>query len=249
MAGKPSAVSPERDAYGQQIMAHWRGHRDLFEIIERDDGLIDVSGPVAFYFAPYAEWPEADQRAVALAHGRVLDVGSGAGRHALYLQNRGHEVVCLDNSPLALAVCRERGVRQTTERSITQTDASLGPFDTVLMMGNNFGLFGSFGRAQWLLRRWRRMVAPGGRVVALTLDPYDTTEPAHLAYHARNRARGRLGGQVRLRVRYRTIKGLWFDYLFVSRPELAAIVDGTGWHIERIIDTDGPTYLVILEQD
>ena len=45
----------------------------------------------------------------------------------------------------------------------------------------------------------------GARIIAHGTDPYGTTDPVHLAYHRRNRERGRLGGQLRLRLRYRML--------------------------------------------
>jgi hypothetical protein len=124
----------------------------------------------------------------------------------------------------------------------------LGRFDTIVMLGNNFGLFGNFRRARWLLRRWRGMTGQEGRIIAQTRDPYRTDDPNHLAYHELNRRRGRMGGQIRFRVRFRRSIGLWLDYLFVSRDEMRDIVSGTGWRIAKTLNSDGPTYITILEK-
>ncbi len=45
-------------------------------------------------------------------NGRVLDVGCGAGRHSLYLQKKGFDVLGIDVSPLAVKVCRLKGVKK-----------------------------------------------------------------------------------------------------------------------------------------
>jgi SAM-dependent methyltransferase len=102
-------VPVERDAFGHEIRDYWRGDRDIVEIIERDDGYVSVSGPVRAYFAPPEDWRPSEHEALAHARGRVLDAGSGAGRHDLCLQGRGLDVTAPDNSPLALGVCGERG--------------------------------------------------------------------------------------------------------------------------------------------
>ena len=106
------------------------------------------------------------------------------------------------------------------------------------MFGNNFGLFGSPTKARRLLRRLRPLT---GRIVAASNDPSATDDPVHLAYHERNRRRGRMPGQLRLRVRYRDLTGPWFDYLIVSPDEMGAIVEGTQWRIRRLLQ-DGRSY-------
>jgi len=237
------------DAFGQEIYAYWTGSRETHEIIERDDGMIDTSAGPDSYFDDYDRWSPEQQEAMRYVRGRVLDVGCGAGRVALYLQTLGHAVVGVDVSPLALEVCRQRGVRDTRLLSITQVNAGLGKFDTIVMLGNNFGLFGNFRRARWLLRRWRPMTSDDGRIIAATLDPYQTTSPDHLAYHALNRQRGRMAGQARIRVRFRKSIGPWFDYLFVSREEMRDLVAGTGWHMAHTINSGGPNYITVLEKD
>jgi len=65
----------------------------------------------------------------------------------------------------------------------------LGAFDTVVMYGNNFGLFGGEAKARRLLRRLRPFAK---RIVPSRRDPYATNDAAHLAYRERDRRRGRM---------------------------------------------------------
>ena len=58
-----------------------------------------------------------------------------------------------------------------------------------------------------------------------------------------------MGGQVRIRVRFRDFKTPWFDYLMVSKKEMEDILNGTGWNVGRYLDSDGPTYVAIIEKD
>jgi len=241
-------VRPSQDAFGQEILAAHRGE-EVVEIVERDDGFVAASHGPVYYLAPYRAWPAHQRRAIRLAHGRVLDLGAGGGRVALYLQERGLEVVALDNSPLAARVCRLRGVKDVRLASMAQVSAKLGAFDTIVMFGNNFGLLGSPAGARRLLRRLHRLTAPDATILAESSDVDRTEEPAHLAYQARNRRRGRLPGQIRMRVRYGRTAGPWIDFLLVSPREMKALLRETGWRVRRFLPArESPSYVAILEK-
>ena len=241
-------IKTHADAFGQELLDHLNGSASC-EIIERDDGLVDASWMTDLYFSEYPSWNSREKKAMKCVQGRVLDIGSGAGRHVLYLQKRGVRVLATDASPLAIKVCRLRGVKEAKVVPIDRLGPQLGTFDTIQMMGNNFGLFGSPVRARRLLRRFHRFTSPGARIIAECLDPYGTKDPRHLAYHRFNRRRGRMSGQLRIRVRYGNLASRWFDYLFVSRQEMRGILVGTGWHIARFIDPKGANYVAVIEKD
>ena len=240
-------MKQDHDAFGHALYDYLQsGGKDPWAIvIERDDGVVDADDGQN-YFAEYADWPAHQQQAMAFAQGTVLDVGCGAGRHSLHLQGKGFDVLGMDESPLAIETCRLRGLQHTRVMSITRVSSKVGTFDTILMLGNNLGLFANPVRARWLLRRFAAMTSPGARIVAETLDPYQTTEPRHLVYHQRNRDRGRWPGQVTIRVRYGEYATPWFDYLFVSRAELQQLLEHTGWVVERLVDSEDARYIAIL---
>jgi SAM-dependent methyltransferase len=241
-------LKEREDAYGRLILDHLEGSSAV-EVVEREDGFIDAGGygPAA-YFAPSRRWPKVERAAMRLARGRVLDVGCGAGRVALELQERGHEVVGIDVSPLALEVARRRGAKDVRELPVTRVGASLGRFDTFVLFGNNFGLMGSRQRAPWLLRRFKSIATEGARILAESVNPYTTENPDHLAYHERNRRRGRMAGQLRIRIRHGHYKTPWFDYLLASPEEMAELVDGTGWQLARVIDEGEHVYVGVLDR-
>jgi SAM-dependent methyltransferase len=241
-------LKEHEDAYGRLVLDYLEG-RPALEIVERDGGFIDASGygPDA-YFAPSRRWPKHERAALRLVRGRVLDIGCGAGRVAIELEKRGHDVVGIDISPLALEVARRRGVRDARELPVTQVGPELGRFDTIVMFGNNCGLLGSRRRAPWLLRRFKSVTDPGARILAASTDPYTTANPEHLAYHERNRRRGRMGGQLRIRIRHGAYKTPWFDYLLASPEELAELASGTGWELTRVIGEGEPSYVGVLER-
>jgi SAM-dependent methyltransferase len=235
------------DAYGHELLDFLR-FRKGHEIVERDDGLISLSKGGPRYFAPFSKWPRDERIAIGYARGRVLDIGCGAGRHLLYLQHRGQPVLGIDSSPLAIKVCRLRGARKARVMSIEHVAFPKDSFDSIIMMFNGFGLFGSPARAKRLLRRFRSFTSTNGSIIASSTNPFASHDPVHAAYHRLNRQRGRAPGQIRIRIRHQQHVGPWFDYLLVSPEEMARIVRGTGWHIAKYIKGTGGSYHAVLRR-
>jgi len=240
-------LKDHQDAFGHEIDDYFKS-KTGWEIIERDDGYIDASSGPKAYFTEYKDWHPHEKKAMRYARGRVLDIGCGAGRHSLYLQGKGLQVLGIDNSPLAIEVCKLRGLKNAKVTAISQINAKLGVFDTILMLGNNFGLFGSFEVARRLLTKLSKITSENGRIIAESNDIYKTEIPEHLSYHEFNRKRGKMPGQIRLRVRYKKYATPWFDYLLVSKEEMENLLDGTDWGVNRFIDSERSQYIAIIDR-
>ncbi|HEY3006797.1 MAG TPA: methyltransferase domain-containing protein [Micromonosporaceae bacterium] len=219
--------------------------RPTVEIVERDDGFIN-GAPAARYLTKPADWFSFDHRAVDRLTGHVLDIGTGAGRAALALQDRGLAVTGLDVSPGAVDVARRRGVRDLVVASVDEHSQAGRRYDSFLLLGNNLGLLEGRERAPGFLAALAAMARPGARVVAQGTMPYATTDPVHIAYHERNRRLGRMGGQLRVRVRYRDLATGWFDYLLCTPDELAELVAGSPWRLADVDEADAPQYVAVL---
>jgi SAM-dependent methyltransferase len=238
----------ERDVFGQEMHDYYFLGKRLPEIVERDDGYIDASSTVGMYFSEFTDWRECERKAIRYVRGRVLDIGCGAGRHSLYLQEKGFDVLGVDISPRAIQVCKARGVSKTAVMSMTQLNTKVGVFDTVLMLGSNFNLVGSMKRGRQLLKRFERITSQAGRMLAGCNHPYKTTNPHHLEYHDQNRKKGRMPGQVRIRIRYQKWASRWFDSLLLSPEEMMELLEPTNWHVERFIEDRSSAYVAILEK-
>lgn len=237
------------DAFGRALLDWTRGGIDL-EMYERDDGFIEAGPGPELYLAEARRWPSVERRSMRLVRGRVLDVGCGAGRVALHLQQRGVEVVGADASALAIRAAARHGVRHTWCASVRTIGRRIGEFDTVVLFGNNFGIFGSPDRVRAGYARWARWTRPGTRILTESTDPAGYAPAFDAAYRRRNVERGRLAGEARLRIRYHDLATPWFSWLFVSPRDMEQLLAGTGWRIARLlVDEPAAPYVAVLEHD
>jgi SAM-dependent methyltransferase len=232
------------DAFGRALSDGLDG-RATNVVLERDDGWIGVES-LAWYFDAPEAWSEPERRALEFVRGRVIDVASGAGRVALALHKRGHDVLATDVSPLAIDTCRRRGLARTAVVGIEDV-MSLGQVDTVTMLGTDLALLGSAATAHRILRRIHDATGPEGRIVGSCGNP-PATDPAHIAYAERNLRLGRLPNHRVFRVRYRNLATPWFDYVFRSPREMTTAAERAGWKVTTILGEASPQYTVLLEK-
>jgi 2-polyprenyl-3-methyl-5-hydroxy-6-metoxy-1,4-benzoquinol methylase len=180
------------------------------------------------------------------ARGRVLDVGLGAGRHSLWLQEQEIEVVGIDLAPLAVEVSKLRGVKDARVMDVTDMSFPNNYFDTVLMMGSNLGIVGEIPEIRSVLGSLDRVTQPDGIIIGSTMNPLKTENPVHLAYHEMKRRMGKLPGLVRIRVNFRDVKGEWFDFLMIGEEVLTEILEPTNWEVSKIYDSGNSGYIAVL---
>jgi SAM-dependent methyltransferase len=238
-------VGAAEDAFGCALLDFLAERPGPQLILERDDG---DSGPAlqpAEFFAPYESWPPWEQRAMDRVEGSVLDLGAGAGRHAVHLQGRGHEVTAVDWSPGAVQVCRSRGVHDVRLTDLTEFEGDRR-WNTALLMCGNLGLAGDWEPTRRLLVRLGAMISPSGVLIGDSVDP-SSDDPNDAAYEERNRRCGRHRGATRLRLRYGTLLTPWWNQINLSPGEVPGLVDGTGWSLEEHV-RDGEDHLVVLRR-
>lgn len=110
---------------------------------------------------------QSDHELVGLCAGPTLDIGCGPGRLTEALMTRGHVALGIDVVPAAVAMTRDRGAA-ALRRDVFDPVPGEGRWHTALLADGNIGIGGDPLR---LLRRVRRLVAPGGRVVVELGEP------------------------------------------------------------------------------
>ncbi|MEM7487017.1 MAG: class I SAM-dependent methyltransferase [Bacteroidota bacterium] len=199
--------------------------------------------PLPYLFRSYNEMPPLEQKALDLAKGKVLDIGCGAGSHALYLQNKGLEVTALDASKGAIEVCKERGVKTTVQNTILDYQESR--FDTLLLLMNGIGLAGKLIGLVGFLNHLRSLLLPNGQILLDSSDiiyMFDQDEDG--GFWIPNN--GNYYGEVRFTLEYRGQKGNPFNWLYVDFNTLKNACETNGFNCELVSQGKHYDYLARL---
>jgi SAM-dependent methyltransferase len=231
-----------KDVFGKAIMDTFRGKKVKL-LIRRDDGFLKEED-ATYYFVSYDGFPEIEKKALNLARDPVLDIGSGAGRHSLYLQSEDYAVVSMDISPSMIKVASERGVKAPILAAAPWIPFKRESFSTVMLMFNGFGLCGGYEETVAFMRELKHVLRPGGTIFASTRHPTLTKDEIHLEYHELNRRRGRPAGLVKIRLEYGDEADDWYDLLLASPEEMKKLCQRAGLELGEIIGPDETTYYV-----
>jgi SAM-dependent methyltransferase len=192
--------------------------------------------PVRIYFRSMEEMPELEWIALQQCRGRTLDIGAGAGSHALALQQLGQEATALEISPLASEVIRARGVKKVICEDVFQLSGRK-KYDTLLLMMNGIGLAGTLSGLRDFLRKSRALLRPGGRLIFDSSDIaylYGGTPPPPPGYY----------GELFYRYEYRRQLSDPFNWLFIDRKTLGEITTAEGWQMELLYEDANDHYLI-----
>ncbi|QHQ35914.1 class I SAM-dependent methyltransferase [Algicella marina] len=235
------------DIIGTALLEYHNGERNRRLMIHRDDGFCEPLPPAAFFAdAPLPH--EAD--ILGSPTGPVLDIGCGAGRHLLWLRERGIAATGLDVSSGALETCRLRGCRDVLRADVLAPGAlhGLGPFATILLFGQNIGLGVTPRGVGALLRTLAPLLTPEGRIVFTSVDTRLRKQIAHVTYRQANVAAGRPPGHNRFRLEYDGTFGPWFDWLYLGPEKAAKLAATCGFQATRTVRWQPETYAMELRR-
>lgn len=190
-----------------------------------------------WFFRPPDAMDDVDRTALDACRGRVLDVGGGTGVHALPLQEAGYHVTVLETLPGAVAILRERGLRDVRSESVWDHDEP-ARYDTILALMNGTGLAGTLSRLVPLLSRMDALLAPGGAILI------DSTDPGAEAPED-----GRHPGEIQIQLEYRNERGQPFPHLYVDARTLGDAARAAGLRAEVLLEVEDDRFLTRLSRD
>ena len=158
-----------KDLFGKAILDYQTNNSPEDLITETSISEADEMS-VAYLFRNYIEMPKLEQKALQLAKGKVLDVGCGAGSHALELQNeRKLDVTAIDISENAVKACQLRGIENVKVANILDLDSE-NKFDTILLLMNGTGIFGTLNETAKYLQKLKSLLNEGGQILIDSSD-------------------------------------------------------------------------------
>lgn len=195
--------------------------------------------PVAAYFRNAQQMPALEHSALQICRGKILDIGAGAGSHALWLQQQNAVITALEISALSCSVMQARGIRQIVRQDIFSFTGDT--FDTLLLLMNGIGLCGTLDGLRKFLRHAAGLLRPGGQLV------FDSSDVAYV-YKNHFPDLKEYYGEIAYRYQYKGKKTGWFKWLYIDRHTLAAIATEEGWHYEYITEDENGQYLARLQK-
>lgn len=165
---KQESNTARADIFGSAISAFYH-HQDPTDILVHSPDFDDDIIPVHYLFRNYNEMPALEQSALDHCRGRVLDVGCGAGSHALYLQKeRKMDVTAIDISPGAIEIAGLRGLKNT--RCIDFFELKNEKFDTLLFLMNGTGIIGKLDKLDDFFTHCKQLLNKNGKILIDSSD-------------------------------------------------------------------------------
>jgi ubiquinone/menaquinone biosynthesis C-methylase UbiE len=199
---------------------------------------------VEYLFRSYNEMPLIEQKALQLAKGKTLDVGCGAGSHALSLQNeRNLDVTAIDISEKAIETCLLRGIKNAKVENILDFEGE--KFDTILLLMNGTGIFGKLKDCNKYLGKLKSLLNPDGQILIDSSDiiyMFDEDEdggkwiPSENDYY----------GELVFNLSYKNEKEEAFNWLYLDYNTLQNAAIANGLNCELILEGEHYDYLAKL---
>ena len=155
-----------KDIHGKAIFDFYKSKEAKDLILHNSYGEPEEM-PVEVFFRDHLDFTTLEHLALIECSGKILDLGAGAGAHALVLQDWGKEVIALDYSPGCCQVMRQSGVSNVVEEHYQKHQEK---YDTVLMLMNGIGVVGDLTGFSAFLKWTKKVLNQGGQVLLDSSD-------------------------------------------------------------------------------
>ena len=227
-----------QDILGSALLDYYHGNYTEDLITETNISEEDEL-PLPYLFRSFSEMPSIEQKALKLSKGKVLDVGCGAGSHALYLQEKGLRVTAIDTSAGAVEVSKLRGVSEVKNLDIIKLKDET--YDTILLLMNGTGIFQKLEYISVFLQHLKSLLATNGQILIDSSDlkyMYDTGEDGGIwipgdSYY----------GELEFITKYKGAKSEPFNWLYLDETIFESACISSGLNFEVVARGENYDYL------
>lgn len=220
------------DPIGQAILEYVKTNKPD-DIIVCSEICEDDIIPIEVLFRTLEEMPDLEVCAINKARGKVLDVGAGAGVHALEMKKKGCDVLAIDISKGAVEHLKNTGLNV---QEIDFFKLENQKFDTITMLMNGIGIAGSLSNLENTLAHAKSLLNEGGKLLCDSSDIrylYEDEEGAlwvnlNTEYY----------GNFHFQMKYKNETSPWFDWLYVDFDSLYKAAQNVGMKATRIYEKD-----------
>ncbi|WP_232820507.1 methyltransferase domain-containing protein [Halorussus litoreus] len=179
-----STSAAAADPFGRAIRDFHRDEQDD-PLIQRDSEWAREHPIERFYFGDFDASGTNDAWLADRLDGSLLDLGAGAGRHALYFQEQ-FETVAVEVSDHLVETMRERGVRDARRADMFALRESFDRdrFASALAIGTQIGLAGSMDGLRRFLTDLAHVTTDDAAAVLDCYDPERVDSDEMLGYRA-----------------------------------------------------------------
>jgi len=231
-------LDKNKDIFGIAIRSFYEDN-DKTPITVHSPDFDDDIIPVEYLFREFEEMPVVEQTALKNCHGKVLDVGCGAGSHALYLQKDPElEVFALDTSSGSIEIARKRGVKNTLNQDFFNLNGE--KFDTILMLMNGSGIIGKLENMKNFFMHSKSLLNEGGKIIM------DSSDLIYL-FEDEIEDNEKYYGEFEFSLSYNHLKSGSFDWLYIDPALLTQHANSNGFNCKILKLGKNYDYLAMLE--
>ncbi|QQQ28449.1 class I SAM-dependent methyltransferase [Chryseobacterium indoltheticum] len=230
-----------KDLMGRAIWDYF--HNENPEDLQTETSISELDElPVKYLFRDFEEMNKIEKKALKLSHGKVLDIGAGAGSHSLYLQNeRNLDITALDISPKAIQVCQLRGIKKAVAHNMLEFSGET--YDTILLLMNGTGIFQSLKVIDVYLKKLHSLLNKNGQILIDSTDilyMFDQDEDGGVLIPANG-----YYGELDYIVHYKGESENPIKWLYLDFNTLKNAAENNGFTIEKVLQ-DEDSYLAKL---
>lgn len=185
---------------------------------------------------------EAEEKAIPLCKGRVLDVGAGTGCLSQILIDKGLHVESIDTSQGAVDYMNKNGLIASKQDFFEMKEDE---FDTIFLMMNGIGIVGLLSNLPNFFAQCKKLLAPNGKVLL------DSSDIAYMFENEDGSISINLNqnyyGEVKYQMQYKENFGPWFDWLYVDFETLSNLASQYGFQATKVFEDNNHHYLAELK--